>query len=272
MIKANLRLVVSVAREYETCGVPLLDLIQEGNIGLMKALEKFEAGRKARFSTYAMQYIRKEIRKALQREARPVAIPAYTAEKLYLLRKTAEELKAAHGGEPSIADLAAAVNLSVRRVEKYLSLNNRPIYLDAPSLDGEFNNHSKISDESTPDPSDECADRERNELLREMVQYLDTRSSKILTMRYGLDGGNVLTQQEVGAELGVTRQRVDQLERTALQHLKKWLNDRAVFGKEMATLIQKTRLVGGSVSDSGRVCKMADYAPRFATALRASVA
>ena len=271
LIKSNLRLVVSIAREYESCGVPVLDLIQEGNIGLMEAVERYTPGSKARLSTYAMQFIRKQIRVALVRESRPVVISSYVAEKLYLLRKTAEQLRAKLGNEPTVADLAAAVNLSVSRVEKYLSLNKHPVCLnklpeeDRPSV-------FQLADEDAVDPSEAWAQKERAELLRDMVQYLDERSIKILTMRYGLDGREPMTQTAIGIQLGMLRQRVEQLEKAALGHLRKWLASQNDGGIEVVRLLQGKRHLGAQAGERGNLGLVSQLLPTYASNLHALAA
>ena len=256
MIECSLYLVLAIADEYSDCGVPFMDLVQEGNLGLMEAAKRYEGERGNRFSTYAKWWIKQSIRKFLHKMSKQVRLPAYVANRLYKLRMAHNSLSSFLCRPPSVAELAEATGFSVDKVEKYLSLSLTPLRLDelVEAEDGGvmpcgFSEDPALMDESGCSPSDILDGRLRSEMLLEMLEFLDARDSQILTMRYGLDGGECLTQERVGLHFKITRQRVEQLENRALRHLKVWINNRMKYGPGV-TMSQSGRLV--SVKSGGR--------------------
>ena len=245
MIERNLQLVVVVANDFRAYGVPFMDLIEEGNLGLMKAVKRYELGRGAKFSTYAVYWIKKAIRKAVCEQSRQVAIPAYAASQIAKLRKAHDVLANKFGREPNIAEMAEAAHMTVTRAERYLAMNQPPLYLDA--LHHSFEDESDYSnlgllDPSVVDPADALDRKDNHAMLTELMGFLDKRSSQILTMRYGLDGDKPLTQEAIAHKLGITKQWVQELEAKALGYLRKWIEHRRAYGEGVATLLLAGRM------------------------------
>lgn len=222
MIVSNLRLVVKIAREFDELGVPLLDLINMGNIGLMTAVTKFEPDRGAKFSTYAIWWIRQGILRGLCNEARTIRIPAYKIQQLYRLRRAKEHLDTELGREATDEELAAEAEVPVRQIRQILSLSKTTLSLDAPvGYDGDETISSTVSDDTSKIPSalTECSDLQRR--VRLYVDKLGEKERVILTRRFGLDGKNPETLEEIGADYHVTRERIRQIEARALVKLKR---------------------------------------------------
>jgi RNA polymerase primary sigma factor len=223
MIKANLRLVVKIARDYEGFGVPLLDLISEGNIGLMKAVDRFDPDKGAKFSTYGAFWIKQAIRRALDNQAKTIRLPSHVVERLGILQRAATKLNEELGREPSDEELAAETGLSERKVKQYRRASAAPASLDAPIGDDSDSNRiaDVVADEKAALPSDELSAHMDLDLMNELLGSLNEREVKILRHRYGLDGEQEKTLEEIGVDYGLTRERIRQIENAALNKLRK---------------------------------------------------
>jgi len=224
MIKANLRLVVKIAHDYEGFGLPLLDLINEGNIGLMKAVERFDPAKGGKLSTYGSWWIKQSIKRALANQSKTIRLPVHLVDKIAKMRRMAMKLQEELGREPSDDELAAEMGMSASRVSQMRTAAIRPASLDAPIGDDESNNFSEIvQDENAATPYKQLEDKTVTKMLREMVKTLDDREATILRYRFGLDGGSEKTLEEVGQKFGVTRERVRQIQNIALNKLRKMI-------------------------------------------------
>jgi RNA polymerase primary sigma factor len=224
MIKANLRLVVKIARDYDGIGLPLLDLISEGNIGLMKAVERFDPAKGGKLSTYGSWWIKQSIKRALANQSKTIRLPVHLVDKISKMRRTAMKLQEELGHEPSDEDLAAELGTTASRISQMRIASIRPASLDAPVGDENSNNFSEmVEDERAVNPYDELEDKTVSGMLQDMVKHLDFREATILRFRFGLDGGNEKTLEEVGEKFGVTRERVRQIQNLALRKLRKMI-------------------------------------------------
>lgn len=225
MIKANLRLVVKIAHDYEGLGLPLLDLINEGNIGLMKAVERFDPAKGGKLSTYGAWWIKQSIKRALANQSKTIRLPVHLVDKISKMRRTAMRLQEELGREPTDEELADELQTSASRVAAMRTAAIRPASLDAPISDDEdSNNYSEIvADENASDPYAQLEDKTVSSMLEEMVTKLDPREATILRYRFGLDGGNEKTLEEVGEKFGVTRERVRQIQNIALRKMRKMI-------------------------------------------------
>ncbi len=224
MIKANLRLVVKIARDYEGLGLPLLDLISEGNIGLMKAVERFDPAKGGKLSTYGSWWIKQSIKRALANQSKTIRLPVHLVDKISKMRRRAMQLQEILGREPTDEELAEDLHLTTARVSQMRLAAIRPASLDAPIGDEDSNNFSEIvEDERAENPYDQLEDKTVTGMLQELVKHLDDRESTILRYRFGLDGGSEKTLEEVGRKFGVTRERVRQIQNIALRKLRKMI-------------------------------------------------
>ncbi len=225
MIKANLRLVVKIAHDYEGLGLPLLDLINEGNIGLMKAVERFDPAKGGKLSTYGAWWIKQSIKRALANQSKTIRLPVHLVDKISKMRRTSMKLQEELGREPTDEELAEELETTVSRVAAMRTAAIRPASLDAPiSEDEDSNNYSEIvADENATSPYAQLEDKTVTAMLEEMVTKLDPREATILRFRFGLDGGNEKTLEEVGEKFGVTRERVRQIQNIALRKLRKMI-------------------------------------------------
>ena len=228
MIKANLRLVVRIARDYEEHGLPLLDLINEGNIGLMKAVERFDPARGAKLSTYAAWWIKQSIRRALANQSKTIRLPVHVGDKILHLRRASIKLLEVLGREATDEELAEELDITSWRVAELRAASIRPASLDAPIGNDEGSNRygDLVPDESAENPYLELEGKANTELLGELVAMLPHREQTILRYRFGLAGDDEKTLEEIGQEFGVTRERIRQIQNMALRKLKKMIQKR----------------------------------------------
>jgi RNA polymerase primary sigma factor len=224
MIKANLRLVVKIARDYEGIGLPLLDLISEGNIGLMKAVERFDPKKGGKLSTYGSWWIKQAIKRALANQSKTIRLPVHLVDKISKMRRIAMRLQEELGREPTDTELADELGITSARVMQMRLAATRPASLDAPIGDEDSNSFSEVvEDENATSPYEELEDKTVTIMLQDMVRHLDSREATILRFRFGLDGGDEKTLEEVGEKFGVTRERVRQIQNLALKKLRKMI-------------------------------------------------
>ena len=220
LIECNLRLVMSITRNYTKAGVPLLDLIQEGNLGLIRAVEKFDYKMGFKLSTYATWWIRQAITRALADQGRIIRLPVHVADQVRRLMRTRRMLAQKLNREPTVAELAAASELPIKKVKDLLELVEEPVSLETPVGDGESLYGDLIEDTKTDRPELTTADGMRHRELVRALDSLNPRMRRVVALRFGLDGEKPQTLEEVGAGLGITRERVRQLESRALRELR----------------------------------------------------
>ena len=221
LIRANARLVISVAKKYMGRGVPFLDLIQEGNIGLMRAAKKFDHNRGYKFSTYATWWIRQAVTRAIADQGRTIRIPVHMGDQVSRMLRTQHQLKQKLSRDPSIEELAEELDVPPKKVEEMIKLARYPLSLQMPIGDEEDDTLGDfIEDDTIPAPDTTAANNLLHEHLESVLDMLPPREARILQLRYGLVDGQYLTLNEVGRKMGVTRERVRQIEAQALRRLR----------------------------------------------------
>jgi RNA polymerase primary sigma factor len=225
MINSNLRLVVTIAHDYANLGLPLLDLISEGNIGLTKAVERFEPRKGAKLSTYAMWWIKQSIKRALANQSKTIRLPVHLVDKIAKVRRVSLQMSDELGREPTDDELGEEIGIAPEKVARLRSIGIRPASLDAPIGDDDATEFGEvIGDEDAQTPFELLRDESLRGEVNGLIAVLDSREKKIISQRFGLDGGKPKTLEDVSKGFGVTRERIRQLQNIALAKLRRALS------------------------------------------------
>jgi RNA polymerase primary sigma factor len=227
MITANLRLVVKIARDYQGLGLPLLDLINEGNIGLMKGVQRFDPSKGAKLSSYASWWIKQAIRRALSNQSKTIRLPVHVVDKMAHIRKAEVKLHESLDREPTDEEVADDIGLDAGRVRRYREASRAPVSLDSPIGHEDSTPISDVvADANAAAPFDQIIGDNDNELVQEVLATLDARESRILALRFGLDDRKPKTLEEVAERFGVTRERIRQIQEQALRKMRVKIEER----------------------------------------------
>jgi RNA polymerase primary sigma factor len=227
MISSNLRLVVTIAQDYANLGLPLLDLISEGNIGLTIAVDRFDPSKRAKLSTYAAWWIRQSIKRALSNQSKTIRLPVHLGDKISKMRRIARQMSEELGREPTNDELGEEIGIASGKVSQLKTASIRPASLDAPIGDDDSTEFGEsIGDEEARTPFELLRDKDLHNKVGGLLEVLDDREKKIISQRFGFDGGKRKTLEEVGTKLGVTRERIRQLQNIALAKLRRALSQK----------------------------------------------
>jgi RNA polymerase primary sigma factor len=227
MINSNLRLVVTIAHDYANLGLPVLDLISEGNIGLTKAVERFDPAKGAKLSTYAMWWIKQSIKRALANQSKMIRLPVHLVDKIAKVRRVSLQMSDELGREPTDEELGEELGIASHKVARLKSVGIRPASLEAPIGDDDSTEFGEvIGDEEAQTPFELLRDKNLRGEVDGLIAVLDRREKKIISQRFGLDGGKPKTLEDVGKNFGVTRERIRQLQNIALAKLRRALSQK----------------------------------------------
>jgi RNA polymerase primary sigma factor len=227
MISANLRLVVTIAQDYARLGLPFLDVISEGNVGLMTAVDRFDPAKGAKLSTYATWWIRQSIKRALSNQGKTIRLPVHLGDKILKMRRVALQMSEELGREPTDDELGEEIGIASKKVSQLKTASIRPASLDAPISHDDLTEFGEsVADEEARTPFELLRDKDLHNKVDDLLEELDDREKKIISQRFGFEGGKRKTLQEIGRKLGVSRERIRQLENVALTKLRRALSQK----------------------------------------------